>query len=346
MNAVTGLINSILLPLAAAAPEQWKEASGGSFWFPPQGSSFARGIDSLFYFILIVSAIFFVIIIAVTLACLAKYTRKPGVRADVTFTHSNFLELAWTIIPSLLLIPMFWYGFTGFLEVHSPPKDCYEISVTAKKWSWEFSYPNGAVNPELHVPIGVPVKLTLESQDVLHSLFIPAFRIKRDAVPGRYTTIWFQATRMPRPGEYFQIYCAEYCGTSHSEMLAKCFVHEKSDFDKWVTDAADIDKLKPTLTPVQKGEYLFGAKGCTQCHSVNPAKPNPLAPNLKGIWGKQEQLADGSSVTVEDNYIKESLLEPMAKVVKGYQPIMPTQKGKITEKEIGYIRDYIKSLGE
>jgi len=338
MNAVTGLLRSLSMPLA--------EASGGTFWFPPQASSVAKGIDSLFYFILIVSAVFFAIIIGVTLACLMKYSRKSGARADVTFSHSMFLELSWSILPSLLLIPMFWYGFTGFLEIHTPPKDCYEIGVLAKQWSWEFSYPNGARSPELHVPLGVPVKVTLESQDVLHSLFIPAFRVKKDAVPGRYTAIWFKATRMPKPGESYQVYCAEYCGTQHSDMLAQCYVHDQPDFDKWVSDAADIDKLKPAFTPIQKGEYLFGAKGCNQCHSVDTAKPNPLAPSLKGIWGKPEPLVDGSTVLVDENYIRESMLEPLAKVRAGFNPIMPTQKGKITDKEIGYIKDYIKSLGE
>jgi len=344
MNAVTGMLNSVLLPLADTAQQSMREASGGSFWFPPQGSSFARGIDSLYYFILIVSAIFFAIIIAVTLACLAKYSRKSGARADVTFTHSTFLELSWSIIPGLLLIPMFWYGFTGFLEVHTPPKDCYEIQVLAERWKWTFRYPNGATSENLHVPLNVPVKVTLESSDVLHSLFIPAFRVKKDAVPGRYTSIWFKATRAPRAGEHFMVYCAEYCGTSHSDMLAKCFVYEKEEFDKLMVKLSDIDLLKEGFTPVQKGEYLFGAKGCTQCHSVDPSKPNANAPALHGLWGTTEQLADGASVPVDENYIRESMLEPMAKVVKGFQPIMPTQKGKITDKEIGYVIEYIKSL--
>ncbi len=308
---------------------------GAGFWLPRAASTTAEPVDFLFDAVTAIGAFFFVLISAVLFWFVWKYRARAGHREQPSADHNQVLEITWTVIPVLIVIWIFWEGFTGFLANHTPPQNAYNVQVLGQKWSWSFTYPNGAVDGNLHVPADVPVRLTLTSQDVIHSLFIPEFRVKRDAVPGRYTTVWFRA---PQPGQY-QIFCAEYCGTSHSNMLAKVIVHPRGEFDRWLDDAANfVDKMKPA----EAGEKLYNQRGCKQCHSTDGKAGT--GPSFKGIWNHDAVLRDGSKVLVDENYVRESVLEPQAKVVAGFEPVMPTYKGRLKDKEITAIIEYLKTL--
>lgn len=315
-------------------PNMLANADAG-FWFPPQGSTVAEHSDSVYFFILYVCTFFFVLIVSLMVLFMVKYRHRPGVEAEKTSTHNLTLELSWSVIPTLLTIVMFWVGFTGYIDMRTPPSDSYDINVIAKKWSWAFQYPNGWIESELHIPKGENVTLTMASDDVIHSLWVPAFRTKMDVVPGRYTQEWFKATRA---GEY-PLMCAEYCGQKHSNMISKVIVHEThGDFDKWLQQASDIHKNK---TPEEAGEYFYKSRGCIQCHSLDGTPKN--GPSFKGLYGKDEKMTDGSTVKVDDNYLRESILEPQASIVAGFRPIMPTFKGQLTDQDITAIIAFIKA---
>ncbi|KAA0140843.1 MAG: cytochrome c oxidase subunit II [Gimesia sp.] len=315
-------------------PNMLANADAG-FWFPPQGSTVAEHSDSVYFFILYVCTFFFVLIVSLMVLFMVKYRHRPGVEAEKTSTHNLTLELSWSVIPTLLTIVMFWVGFTGYIDMRTPPSDSYDINVIAKKWSWAFQYPNGWIESELHIPKGENVTLTMASDDVIHSLWVPAFRTKMDVVPGRYTQEWFKATRA---GEY-PLMCAEYCGQKHSNMISKVIVHEtRGDFDKWLQQASDIHKNK---SPVEAGEYFYKSRGCIQCHSLDGTPKN--GPSFKGLYGKDEKMTDGSTVKVDDNYLRESILEPQASIVAGFRPIMPTFKGQLTDQDISAIIAFIKA---
>lgn len=307
----------------------------GGYWLPPPDSSTAAAVDRVFYFILGVSAFFFVLIIALMCLFVILYRRRPGEEAPGSASHSNLLEITWTIIPVILVVIMFYMGFTTYMDIKTAPRQAYDIRVVGQKWSWVFSYPNGHVSAELHVPVDRPVRLTMTSEDVIHSLFIPAFRVKMDLVPGRYTTTWFHPLRA---GTY-DLYCAEYCGTGHSDMLSKVIVHKPGEFDVWLEDAAN---LLAKMTPVEAGAELTRRHGCQTCHSTDGTAK--VGPSFKAIYGQAHSFTDDTSAEVDDNYIRESILEPMAKVRQGYQPVMPTYKGRLKDQEITAIIEYIKSL--
>jgi cytochrome c oxidase subunit 2 len=309
----------------------------GSTWMPPAASTIATQTDATFYFIYTVAAFFFVLIVGLMIYFVIRYRRRvEGERGPGRAAHNTPLELTWTSEPVVLVAVMFYMGFRGFMNMMVPPAGALDIRVLGQKWVWSFTYPNGHVDTELHVPVDTPVKLTLESNDVIHSFFVPAFRIKRDAVPGRYNRIWFQATR---PGEYLAL-CAEYCGTQHSDMLARVVVHEPGLYEKWLEEASDLFR---TRTPAEVGQFLV-LRRCGGCHSVDGSAN--IGPTFKGIYEHPVTLADGSTVTAEDNYIRESILEPRAKVVRGFEPVMPTFKGQLNDREITAIIEYIKQLSQ
>ena len=206
--------------------------------------------------------IFFVLIVGLMLVFLCKYRRREGEGPQASPSHSTSLEMLWTIIPTILVAVMFVWGFRGYMEMRQAPDDSYEIQVLAKKWAWSFVYPNGHIEPDLHVPVDRPIRLVMTSDDVIHSLYIPAFRLKMDIVPGRFNKTWFQATEA---GEH-QLFCAEYCGTQHSTMLAKVVVHPSGEFEKWLEEAANFLKR---MTPVEGGALLYQRRGCAQCHTVD-----------------------------------------------------------------------------
>lgn len=306
-----------------------------SLWFPAAGSSGADTVDRLFYFILIVSIFFFVLIAGAMLTFVARYRRRGHAGADATAHHNTLLEIIWSVIPAIIVAVIFLWGFLAYLDMRQPPDNSYEIRVVAKKWSWSFIYPNGHVDSELHVPVDRPVRLVMESDDVIHSLYVPAFRIKMDVVPGRYTTTWFEANR---PGEH-KLFCAEYCGTQHSQMLAKVVVHDSGTFEPWLEQAANLLK---NLSPVEAGQILYQRRGCAQCHSLDGSAK--VGPSFQRVFGTTQALASGESVVIDENYLRESILEPQAKIRAGYKPAMPTYQGQLKDDEIAALIALIKSL--
>lgn len=311
------------------------QAGSDSFWFPVQASETAPEVDFIFDFILWVSTLFFVVIVALMVLFVIRYRRRAGRGPEATATHNTKLELLWSIGPAILLVFMFFMGARVYMDLRTPPEDAYEINVTGQKWSWSFAYPNGHVDSELHVPQNQAVRLVLTSEDVIHSFFVPAFRVKMDAVPGRYTKAWFTATETGT----FQVFCAEYCGTKHSDMLSAVVVHPPGEFERWLENASN---LLATLTPVDAGKKISERHGCKACHSIDGTVA--IGPTWKGLFGKRHSFTDGSKGVVEENYLREAILEPNAKVVSGYAPVMPTFKGKLGDAEITALIEYIKSL--
>jgi len=321
----------LLQVVDGAAPED----GGSSFWMPPQVSTVAHSVDWLFNLILAISVVFFLLIVVLMVVFVLRYRHREGQSAKASPSHNTALEITWTGIPVVLVIVIFVFGFKGFLDMSTPPANAYEILVEGQKWNWSFTYPNGYVDPNLHVPVDRPVRLVMSSQDVIHSLYVPAFRIKMDVVPGRYSKAWFEATE---PGEY-DLFCAEYCGTGHSNMIAHVVVHPVGEFETWLEKASNF---LDTMTPVEAGQKLFQVRGCQQCHSVDGS--GKTGPSLLGVYGHNQILSDGTSVVADENYIRESILEPQARVVAGFDPVMPTYQGRLSDDEIVAIIAYLKSL--
>ncbi len=308
------------------------------FWMPTDSSTGAGDTDWLFQVLLIISAVSMALIMGAMIYFVVKYRAKDRTANEVperASEHNTVLELTWSIIPGIICVALFVWGFKGFVDLHTPPKNSYDIHAQGQKWKWLFTYNNGYTDDVLHVPVGKPVRIIINSVDVIHSLYIPAFRVKQDAVPGRYTELWFQATQT---GE-FPVECAEYCGTGHSAMLTKVVVHPAGQFEPWLDHANEAANNKP---PLELGEELYDKQGCNACHSTDGSKK--IGPSWKGIYGEETTLTDGSKVKVDDNYIKESILDPQAKVVSGFGPVMPTFKGKLSDKQIAGLIEYIKSL--
>ncbi len=321
------LVGSMLSQLVIAGSE-------ASYWFPPQASTTAAEVDWVYYFIYWISVFFTVMIVSAGLYFMWRFRSKKTAGAAAA-AHNTALEVTWTVVPGILCACIFYFGLTGYMDTHTPPDDAYVVNVTGVKWAWSFTYPDGTVSDTLHVPVHRPVRLVMTSEDVIHSLFIPAFRTKQDVVPGRYTEEWFEATET---GE-FTIFCTEYCGTKHSEMLSKVVVHPEGDFTKWLSAAGNIHER---MSPVEAGELLVKQRGCMQCHTTDGSPST--GPSWKGIWGRSEKLADGSSVTVDENYIRSSIFQPQAQIVAGYGPVMPTFQGKLKDRDITAIIEYFKTL--
>jgi len=294
---------------------------------PPSASEYAPQLDLLFYFICLVMAGFTLIVFLAALFLGLKYRRRPGVVPQVVATDKR-LELAWSVIPFIVLMAIFAWGAALYVRGTAAPDGAMEVYVTGKQWMWYVQHPTGRkeIN-ELHVPVGRPVKLLMISQDVIHSFFIPAFRMKQDVLPGRYTQQWFTPTK---PGEY-HLFCTEYCGAEHSGMVGRVVVLEPEEYDAWLGGRpADV-------APAASGERLFTAQACITCHGVR-------APSLAGVAGAPRRLADGSTVTADDDYLRESILYPHVKVVAGYPPIMPSYAGSLSEDQVRDLIAYIKTL--
>ena len=307
-----------------------------SFWMPSQASTTAGEVDTVFYVIYWISVFFFALIVGLMTWFVIRYRRRShGETVDRMPTHSLALEITWTAIPVIVSAILFVVGFKSYMNLATPPGNAYEISVTGQKWQWFFTYPNGFVSSELHVPVDQPVRLVMTSEDVIHSLWIPAFRVKKDVLPGRYTHTWFEATEA---GTY-PLLCTEYCGTGHSDMLTVVTVHESGRFETWLEKAAN---LYDTMPPAEAGEMLVQRNGCLQCHSLTGGKL--IGPSFKELYGHTFATTDGRSVVADENYIRESILDPLAVIVAGFEPVMPTYAGKIKDQEISYIIAYLKSL--
>jgi cytochrome c oxidase subunit II len=301
-------------------------------FFPQQASEQAATIDALYFFLVAVSA-FFTLLIAVLVTVFAiKFRRRHDTEIGYAIHGSLALELLWTFIPLGITMVMFVWGAQVFFHMTRAPKGAMEIYVVGKQWMWKAQHMSGAseIN-ELHVPVGQPVKLTMGSEDVIHSFFIPAFRTKADVIPGRYNTMWFTATK---PGTY-HIFCTQYCGTKHSAMIGTVTALEPEAYQAWLSRGA------ATGTMAEKGAKLFADLSCNTCHLDNAQGRGPV---LKGIYGKQALLTTGQTVAVDDAYIRESVLNPQAKIVAGFQPMMPTFQGLVTEEQLLQLIAYVKSL--
>jgi cytochrome c oxidase subunit 2 len=309
-------------------------------WIPEVASNLASKVDGVLLLITIMSLVFFILITVVLVYFAIKYRRKREDEETPYITGSEPLEIIWTVIPSILLIVLFVYGYVVFKDMRTPPKDAVEINVQGKQWLWTFDYYNGkkTIN-ELYVQYNRPVRLVMEAQDVLHSFFVPGFRVKQDLVPGRYTQLWFTPTKIGT----FDIFCAEYCGTGHSAMLGKVVVLSPEAYEIWekgvkVDEGAGV----ASLPPAELGAKIYKEKGCNACHSLDGSKI--VGPSFKGIFGHSVELQDGSTVDVDENYIRQSILEPQAQIVKGFAPVMPSYKGILSDEDVTALVAYIKTL--
>lgn len=300
------------------------------FW-PESASTTAGRVDALYIFLVLVSAIMTVLIFTTLIVFAVRFRKRRGRPAE-QIEGSTVLEITWSIIPFAVFMSFFVWGAVIYFQERTPPQDAMEVYTVAKQWMWKFEHSGGQRElNELHVPIGRDVKLIMTSQDVIHSFYVPAFRIKQDVLPGRYTTFWFHATKA---GTY-HLFCAEYCGTQHSGMIGWIVVMEPRDYEAWMTSGGGNQPLAVT------GQQLFSQFGCATCHR---AETQGRGPNLAGLYNRPVLLEDGRTVNADDNYIRESILEPGAKVVKGFKPVMPTFQGQVSDEQLNALVAYVKSL--
>ena len=306
------------------------------YMLPPQRSTLASEVDSLFTFINVAGFILFAGIMITILIFVIKYRRKSEDDITPVITHNSILEVTWTVIPIILILIVFSWGFRGFLALSSAPANAYEINVTAASWLWEFQYPNGGTTVnEVFVPVDRPVKFIMRSDDVLHSLYVPDFRIKMDVLPNRYTTTWFQATEV---GESI-LYCTEYCGTAHSDMLATVHVLSVDDFEEWLETGLEVDEDMPLA---DLGRQTFTSAGCNACHTLDGA--DRIGPSFLNLYNTDRELVDGSVVVADEDYLRRSILEPQAEVTAGYPNNMPSYAGRLDERQIDGLIAFIKEL--
>lgn len=356
---------STLLPAGGSLLASWWDR----LWYRglKDNSTFASEVDAVFMFIFWVSMAFFVLLMFLMVYWAIKYRRVPGTHAQPSPSHNTRLELAWTIIPTILLAIMFFWGFKAYIGMTIAPVDAEQIQVTAQQWAWQWEYDNGAGTlmseriadaeaPVFALPTGRPVKFVMSSQDVIHSMYIPAFRAKRDVFPNRYTTMWVEATsathRAVGEGDSlsfepiedgmkgYYLACTEYCGDQHSQMWARVITLEDADYRKWKNAQASTE----SIPLIELGKLLHTAKGCVACHTVDGS--TGTGPSWKGIWGKTHEFEDGTSGVVDENYIRESILVPDARIVQGYPNQMVSYQGRLTDREIRAITVYIQSLSE
>jgi cytochrome c oxidase subunit 2 len=301
--------------------------------WPERASSFASNVDLLYVFLLVVCGFFTVLVFAVVVIFAVKYRQRTGHQA----THiegSYALEATWTLIPFGLFMIMFVWGAAVYMDEAQPPANAMEVFVVGKQWMWKLEHPEGVreINA-LHVPVGRDVRLTMISQDVIHSFFVPAFRIKADVLPGRYTTIWFRAVKTG----HFHLFCAEYCGTLHSGMIGEVVVMEPSEYQAWLAGNGNVGTMS------DEGQKVFAEMGCAACHR---SETQGRGPDLAGVYGHPVMLDNGTTVNADDNYMRESILNPGAKVVSGFRPIMPTFNGIVNEEQMLSLLSYMKSLSQ
>jgi cytochrome c oxidase subunit 2 len=304
-------------------------------FFPEQASAQAAQVDGIYFFMLAVTAFFSLLIATLVVLFAIKYRRRHDSEVGAAIHGSLALELLWTVIPFLITMVMFAWGAKVFFDLYRPPAGAMEIYVVGKQWMWKAQHMDGLreIN-ELHVPVGRPVKLIMGAEDVLHSFYIPAFRVKADVIPGRYNVLWFTATK---PGRY-HLFCAEYCGTKHSGMIGWVYAMEPTAFQAWLSGGT-----RASETPAAAGAKLFQDFACSSCHRDDAMAQ---APQLKGLFGKTVELQGGATAVADETYIRESIVLPQAKVVNGFQPIMPTFQGLVSEEQLLQLIAYVRSLGE
>ena len=300
---------------------------------PDSASTFSWQVDALYFYLSGVTLFFSLLISGVLIFFVIRYRRRTPYEIPRPIAGSHKLETIWTIIPFLIAMTMFAWGARVYFTQYKAPADAVEIYVVGKQWMWKLQHATGQreIN-QLHVPVGRKIKLIMTSEDVIHDFFVPAFRTKADVVPGKYTTLWFEATT---PGTY-HLFCAEYCGMNHSGMTGSVIVMEPREFDNWLSGNTG------TSTPAAAGQQLFQSLGCSSCHGVNGE--GGRGPVLAGVFGQKTQLQNGESQTVDEPYIRESITNPQAKLVAGFGPIMPTFQGQVSEDQLMQLVAFIKSL--
>jgi cytochrome c oxidase subunit 2 len=347
-------------PAPAGAPAggsavPWYEQLGnqpidedGNFWMPKSVNLEADSTDQMYYGVLALSLFFFFGITIAIVYLVWKYRHRPGHKAQPSAAHHDAMEITWTVIPTIITVFLFYYGWRTYIKVVTPPTHAIEISVTASKWNWRFVHQNGAEDNDLHVPVGQPIRLVMTSTDVLHAFYAPAMRVKQDIIPRRYTYAWFLPTK---PGTY-RLTCAEYCGTNHAQMACRvtdektgaCLrravvvVHKSmEDYTKYLAEMGGGND-----PPDKRGAKLYTQKGCNSCHSIDGAART--GPTFKGAWGKKRSTNAGD-VVMDEAYVRESVMTPNAKVVTGFAAgTMPSFEGQLKERDIEAIIAYLKSL--
>lgn len=309
----------------------------GDFWLPEAASSIAPEVDSLFILVTWLSAFFLAGVTVTMLYFVYRYRRKGPEERPVPVEESTLLEISWIVVPTILVLLIFNWGFKSFVTMHTSPSGSYEIQVRAQQWNFLFEYPNGVTSDTLYVPRGEQVRMRMSSADVLHAFYIPAFRVKQDILPNRYTSVWFEATER---GEY-DLFCAEYCGRDHADMNKVVRVVSQGDFQEWLESAGTPDDI-----PLPKlGNQLYSQRGCQSCHSLDGSQK--VGPTFQGLYGTEEhQMSDGSTVTVDENYLRESILEPGAKIVEGYDNLMPGSYSNLSERELSGLIAFIKEQSD
>lgn len=309
------------------------QAFAENSFMPVQGSTYAAQFDTLYAFQVVASIISCILVIGGMVYFAFKYRRKTDTDKTAYISHSTILEFLWSFIPFIIFMVIFAWGWIVYYEMRTAPKNAYEIHVVGQKWYWDFLYKSGRkTSGEFYVPVGQPVKLIMTSRDVIHSFFTPSFRMKQDVVPGMYTTLWFEANQV---GD-FQVFCTEFCGDGHSAMLAKIHVLPKDKFYEW----EENDPYKG-MSLSKIGEAIFTQK-CTACH--NSTTERKVGPGLLGVFGSEREFESGKKLVADENYIRESILNPSAQVVKGFPNAMTPFQGQISEQELTGVIEYLKSL--
>jgi cytochrome c oxidase subunit 2 len=300
--------------------------------FPEQASTTAEQVDHLFFFVLSVTGAVALLVTVLVIYFAVRYRRRPTQQRTPRILGSIKLELFWSITPLFIFFVMFGWGASVYFRISRPPANALEVFVVGKQWMWKIQHPDGQreIN-ELHVPVDQPVKLTLISEDVIHDFFVPAFRTKVDVLPARYVQTWFQPTKIGR----FNLFCSQYCGTQHSRMIGSVVVMEPLAYDAWLKQHAEGSLAL-------EGRKLFLKLQCVTCHS---ADSQARAPVLEGLYGSTVHLRGGGTVVADETYIRESILRPAAKIVQGWDPIMPTFEGQVDELDLIKLTAFIKSLG-
>jgi cytochrome c oxidase subunit 2 len=300
--------------------------------FPEQASTFAPHVDALYWFLIAVTAFFSLLIGTLVVVFAIKYHRRSPDEVAQEVHESGVLEIVWSVIPLFLSLVTFYWGASLYFRIVRPPADALDIYVTGKQWMWKLQHTDGRREMnELHVPVGQPVRLTMASEDVIHSFYVPAFRFKRDVVPGRFATAWFEASK---PGRY-HIFCSQYCGTRHSNMIGWVYAMSPSDYEAWLAGGT------PGETLASAGAKRFVEQACNTCHGEQKSSRGP---SLVGLFGRSVRMQSGQVVVADETYIRESIVNPQAKLVEGYPPIMPTYQGLISEEGLLQLTAYIKSL--
>ncbi|RMD85936.1 MAG: cytochrome c oxidase subunit II [Candidatus Dadabacteria bacterium] len=317
---------------------------------PERASTIAGRYDALFFFLAGVSLFFATLIATLIVVFAIRYRRRSPDQKGAAIHGSLLLETIWSGIPFAIAMFVFVWAASIYMSMARPPDDALEVFVVGKQWMWKLQHLEGRreIN-ELHVPVGRPVKLTMTSEDVIHSFFVPAFRVKADVVPGRYTTVWFQPTKV---GTY-HLFCAEYCGTEHSRMTGRVIVQEPHEYEEWLkgggAGGAGLPGAPEGLSMAALGGALFNKSGCPTCHLVDASSGNPadmVGPPLYAVYKREVELEGGRKVIADEEYLRRSILQPMAQIVRGYEPLMPTYEGRLSQIEVLQLVAYLKSLSE